>query len=114
MTGAQGVSYRVSAVGLNVEAPWRLPGATEAGSPGPGPGRDLRVTWAALERLQDTAWEDTPCVYEPPFTDGQSHFTVRRGAGGYRLSFDDFGRYVVSLDGREAACEADAVTLERT
>ena len=114
MTGAGSVSYWVSAFGLNVEAPWRLPGATEAGSAGPGPRRDLRVTWAAPERLQDTAWEDAPCVYEPPFTDGQSHFTVRRGAEGYRLSFDDFGRYAVSLDGREAMCEADAVTLERS
>lgn len=114
MTGAQCVSYRVSAVGLNVEAPWRLPGAVEAGSAGPGPERDLRVTWAAPERLQDTTWEGAACVYEPPFTDGQSHFTVRRGPGGYRLSFDDFGRYAVSLDGREAACETDAVTLERT
>jgi AAA domain-containing protein len=114
MTAARSVSYRVSAFGLDVEAPWRLPGATEARSAGPGPGRDLRVTWAAPERLQDTAWEGAPCVYEPPFTDGQSHFTVRRGAAGYRLSFDDFGRYAVSLDGRQAACEADAVTLERS
>lgn len=112
MTGS--VSYRLSAFGLSVEAPWRLPAATEAEPGLAGDQRGLRVTWASAERLQDTAWEGAECVFEPAFTDGHSHFTVRRDERGYRLSFDDFGRYAVSPDGREAACEADAVTLERS
>jgi hypothetical protein len=91
-----------------------LPGATEAGDGLPAGERGLRVAWAMAERLDQTVWEGAERVFAPPFTDGQSHFTVRRGAGGYWLSFDDFGRYAVSLDGRDAACEAEAVSVERS
>jgi hypothetical protein len=114
MNAAGGASCRVDAFGLSVYAPWRLPGATETELGPSAAGRDLRVAWAPAERLHQSAWEGAECVYQPAFTDGQSHFTVYRGEQGYRLSFDDFGRYAVSLDGREAICEADAVTLERS
>ena len=113
MTRAE-ATYRLSALGLSVEAPWRLPGATEARPARARDGRGLRVNWAPADRLEEAAWEDAERVFQPPFTDGQPHFTVRRGGRGYWLSFDDFGRYAVSLDGREAACEAGAVAVERS
>jgi hypothetical protein len=74
----------------------------------------VHVVCVAPEGLQEAAWEGAECVYHPAFSDGQRHFTVRRGEQGYWLSFDGFGRYAVSLDGREAQCEADAVTLDRS
>jgi hypothetical protein len=114
VTPAGTAPYRLSAFGLTVDAPWRLPGATQDGAGQPAAERGLQVTWSPAERLKETAWEGAARVFEPPFTDGQSHFTVRRGDGGYWLSFDGFGRYSVSLDGREAACEAEAVSVERT
>jgi hypothetical protein len=73
----------------------------------------LRVTWVPGRRLLQTAWDGAECVFQPPFTDGKPHFTVRRDERGYWLSFDEFGRYAVSLDGREAMCERGAVALER-
>jgi hypothetical protein len=114
VTVPETASYRLTAFGLNIDAPWALPGATTAQCQRARGERDLRVTWAPAEHLEETTWEGTECVFQPPFTDGKSHFTVRRGERGYWLSFDQFGRYAVSLDGREAECEADAVTVERT
>jgi hypothetical protein len=73
----------------------------------------VKVAWVPGHRLEEAAWGDAECVFQPRFTDGESHFTVRRGERGYWLSFDEFGRYAVSLDGREAQCEADAVPVER-
>jgi hypothetical protein len=105
--------FWLRAFGLCVEAPWRLPGATDARSPQAGGGRGLRLTWVPAEPLEESAWDGAECVYQPRFSDGKPHFTVRRSERGYWLSFDDFGRYAVSLDGREAACQADAVPVER-
>jgi hypothetical protein len=106
-------SYRLSAFGLCVRAPWRLPGATDTPSPQAEGARTLRVAWVPGDRLEETAWDEAERVFQPRFTDGKPHFTVRRGERGYWLSFDDFGRYAVSLDGREAECEADEVAVER-
>lgn len=114
MTFAEAASYQLSAFGLSVEAPWQLPGATQADSQLSADERPVRLTWVPPERLDETAWEGAECVFQPAFTDGQSHFTVRRGEWGYWLSFDDFGRYAVSLDGRDVACEADAVAVGRS
>ena len=107
-------SYRLRAFGLCVEAPWRLSGATDSHPVHAGGTRRVRVAWVPGDRLEETAWDNAEFVFQPRFTDGESHFTVRRGERGYRLSFDEFGRYAVSLDGREANCEADAVAVERS
>ena len=104
----------LNALGLSVQAPWPLPGG-EAGEPArAGATRPLRVAWAASEPLAEAEWTGAECVFQPPFPDGEPHFSVRRDARGFWLSFDDFGRYTVSPDGRAAACEADAVPVAYT
>ncbi len=120
-----GASYRLRAFGLCVHVPWRLSGAdgvvadpapdVASGAPHPDgvDGRELHVAWTGSDRLEGIAGPGAECVFAPPFTDGQRHFTVLRGPWGYQLSFDGFGRYAVSLDGREALCEEGAVSLDR-
>lgn len=73
----------------------------------------MRVRWVAAERLDESSWDAAECVFQPRFSDGKPHFTVRRSERAYWLSFDEFGRYAVSLNGREAACENDRVAVER-
>jgi hypothetical protein len=55
-------------------------------------------------------------IFEPPYVDGETHFTVDRSNCSYRLWFDGFGRYLVASDGTVIGCEEGAASrhqLER-
>ena len=93
------------AFGLDATVAWALPRGTAvpvAHDPALPSVRVRRVDPDELDALWATPGDR---IFEPPFTDGKVHFTVDRTRAGYRLWFDDFGRYAVSADGRELICD---------
>ncbi len=97
--------HRIAAFGLEVRAAWPLPGSSLPN------GRSAPVQADTSVRLLDgkavdAAWAlPGERIFEPTYPDGVTRFTIDRTADGYRLWFSEFGRYLVSGNGREISCE---------
>jgi hypothetical protein len=108
--------HRCEAFGLTIESDWPLPGSSlvPAGARSAAPvTRVIRVeptvfddAWAAeAERLLE---------YRPPDQPGSGvTFTADRSSAQYRFWAEDFGRYLVSVDGGMVACERGSVGREQ-
>jgi hypothetical protein len=93
--------------GLDVESELPLPGGGAALS-----SKRASVRVLAPEAI-DEAWaQPAERLFEPEYA-GRFPVTVDRSAAHYRLWFEGFGRYLVSADGTEVACERDGVAPER-
>lgn len=84
-----------------------------AGSRTAAPGSALPEPATRIRRLtreeMDAAWQTTgELIYEPQ-PGGRTRFTVERTTTHYRFWLDDFGRYLVAIDGTSIGCEQDGV-----
>ena len=113
--GPQPHWHRCQALGLTIEADWPLPGSrpVPAGARSPTPvTRVIQVepavcddAWAAdAERLLEYRPPDRPA--------GAVTFTAERSSEQYRFWAEDFGRYLVSIEGSTVACERGSVGRE--
>jgi hypothetical protein len=99
----------VTAFGLEIESEWPLPGSTAVSS---GPRRAMVRTLP--REAVDEAWaQPAERLFRPEFPDGQFPVSVERSRSHYRLWYEDFGRYLVSADGKEVGCERNGVSRER-
>jgi hypothetical protein len=103
--------YCRNAFGLTASASWNIAsvwdGADEADS------QPRTAIELAAENVIESAFDEAgERIYDPPFADGGSHFTVDRTMAGYRLWFDGFGRYLVSASGKTVLCDS-TVEIDR-
>ncbi|HWE11667.1 MAG TPA: hypothetical protein VG325_20135 [Solirubrobacteraceae bacterium] len=98
--------FRLTTFGLDVECDWPLAGSVPVAAEDDAPattvevvaGEEFRAAWAGPGER----------IFEPPFADGRTRFTVDRGREHFQLWLEDFGRYLVSTDGTWVGCEQDA------
>jgi hypothetical protein len=63
----------------------------------------------------DPLWaEQGERIFEPPYPDGRTRFTVDRTRRSFRLWFEGYGRWSVSEDGANVACESSPEVSEAT
>ena len=104
--------HHLEAFGLAIECDWELPGSRPARH---RPSSVVPTVVRTLSSRQiDDAWaQPATRIYEPIYPNGRVSFTVDESRDGYRLWFEQFGRYLVSRDGTEIGCERSAVTRDR-
>jgi hypothetical protein len=113
LMGTETTMFECTAFGLRVQATWELPGATAVRRAQQVDRPTTLIRETTADRL-DAIWARAGTrVYQRPPSGDQAHFTIDRGQDGYRMWFNDFGRYAVSLDGTEISCDREAVTLGR-
>jgi hypothetical protein len=96
----------VTVFGLEIDSEWPLPGS---GVPGPAP----TVVRTLPTEAFDEAWAaPAELLYRPEYG-GTFPVVVERSGAHYRLWYESFGRFLVSLDGTEVCCERHAVSRER-
>jgi hypothetical protein len=89
--------FHLTAYGLAIESEWPLPGARRAG----GAAEPTRVRALPTDAIDAIFAEPSERVYaEEPRID------IRRSETHFTLSYDVYGRFCVTVDGTEAACEA--------
>lgn len=107
--GAQTARYSLSALGLRIECDWPLPGSVPVGqrdgSPpttrvGESPGAAIDVIWR----------EPAEQIFEQRLLNGRESFAVERTGDHYRLQMNGYGRYLVTVDGGQVACECGAAS----
>jgi hypothetical protein len=104
--------HRLVAFGLNIDCEWSLPGSRPGGAASPRSGPVASVRLVPPAQI-DAEWaEPGERIFEPPYPDGKSRFTVDRSARHYRLWFDGFGRYLVATDGTAVGCENGTVSRQ--
>lgn len=115
--------HRGEAFGLTVDADWPLPGCDPLPcraphspgaphSPAPPAPPVVRVTRAASQVFDDAWSADAQRLLEyraPGPRNAAVSFTADRAHEHYRFWAQDFGRYLVSADGGNVACERNAV-----
>jgi hypothetical protein len=99
-----GTAHRLTAFGLNVVCDRPLAGSRRSSDESPSDHPSTRIHSMSAADL-DAAWgEAGKRVFEPESPDGRTRFTVDRTARHYRLWLEDFGRYVITHDGRQIGC----------
>jgi hypothetical protein len=97
----------VTLFGLDVESELALPGAGKAG------GRKRATVRVLPPDVIDAAFDrPAECLFRPE-VEGRFPATVERSDTHYRLWYEGFGRFLVSLDGTDVACERNGVARER-
>jgi hypothetical protein len=97
----------VSLFGLEIDSELPLPGAGACAAP-----KRAAVRMLPPEAI-DAAWErPAERLFQPEY-EGRFPVTIDRSDTHYRLWYEGFGRYLVSADGTEVACERNGVTPER-
>jgi hypothetical protein len=110
--GGEALPFRLRAFGIAFRSHWRLPGSQAAAEPQTG-SEDSRIV-ALRGEIERLAWhQPAERVFAPGYPDGRLHFIVDRNAGGYRLWFDGYGRYLVSGDGLTVGCLASTASPSR-
>lgn len=108
------VLHELAAFGLRIRSDLPLAGSRPArrGSPATPTMPTTTIARLAPEGLA-AAWSGPgERIFEPEFPDGRVRFTVDRGDRHYRLWLEDFGRYLVSLDGTWIGCESAGVARD--
>jgi hypothetical protein len=104
--------FRLTAFGLDVACDWPLTGSVPVTAQTEEPARATCVSQLAGDAF-GAGW-DAPGerIFEPPFADGSTRFTVDRSSEHYQVWLEGYGRYLISTDGRWIGCERDAVARE--
>jgi hypothetical protein len=105
-------NFRLDAFGLAIESDWPLTGsrprpASARGAPAEL-GERLSTRVARLSSNEfDAQWaKSSEPVFERMHPGGRTRVLIEKTGSHYLLSFDVYGRFIVSIDGREVACEA--------
>lgn len=111
-----GTTHRLTAFGLDVVCDRPLAGSRRSSDESPSDHPSTRIHCMSAADLEAAWGEAGERVFEPESPDGRTRFTVDRTARHYRLWLEDFGRYLITRDGRQIGClpgEVAADTQER-
>jgi hypothetical protein len=97
-------AHRLTAFGLDVVCDRPLAGSHRSSDESPSGHPSTRIHSMSAADLEAAWGESGERVFEPRSPDGRTRFTVDRTARHYRLWLEDFGRYVITHDGRQIGC----------
>jgi hypothetical protein len=107
-----GTAHRLTAFGLDVVCDRPLAGSRRSSDESPSDHPSTRIHSISAAGLEAAWGEAGERVFEPEFPDGRTRFTVGRTAEHYRLWLEDFGRYLITRDGRQIGCLPGEVTAD--
>jgi hypothetical protein len=104
---------RLTAFGLNVDCDWPLTGSAHAPARLSRDGPTTVVSRVSSEEM-DAAWiQPGEPVMSPPRDAGEASYSAERTREHYRFRLEDYGRYLVAIDGTSIACELGAAARDQ-